>query len=108
MLDAGKDAAPVSAIESLVNDSADFNIDSVATEDFVVYPAQQFQDEAPIVNIRIWMGTRKPRERLILQTKTIFVTSPSFGLVFEHLLPMPFVIHCGTPDTADSRMGQDA
>ncbi len=31
MLNTGKDAAPVSAIECLVNDSADFNIDSVPT-----------------------------------------------------------------------------
>ena len=69
MLNAGKDAAPVGAIECLVNDSADFNVNSVPAQNFVVYPAQQFQDEAPIVNIRIWMGTRKPSERLIFSDK---------------------------------------
>ena len=99
MLNARKDAAPVSAIECLVNDSADFNINSVPAQNFVIYPAQQFQDEAPIVHIRIWMGTAKSSERLIFSRETVFVTSPSFGLVLKHLPPMSFVVHVATPDT---------
>lgn len=105
MFNAGKDAAPVSAIECLVNDSADLNIDSVPADDFVVYPAQQFQNEAAIVNIRIWMGPGKPSEGLIFSTKTVFVTSPSFGLVFEHLRPMPFLIHMAPLESTDFENG---
>ena len=40
MLYARKDAAPVTAIESLVNDPADFNVNSVPFDDFVIYLAQ--------------------------------------------------------------------
>ncbi len=105
MLNARKDAAPVSSIECLVNDSADFNINSVPAQNFVIYSAQQFQDEAAIVHIRILRGTSKASERLIFLRETDFVTPPSFGLILKHLSPMSFMVHVAPPTCADFKNG---
>ena len=40
MLDAGKDAAPVTAVQSFVNHSVDFHINSIALDDLVIYAAK--------------------------------------------------------------------
>ena len=104
MLNARKDAAPVSAEEGFVNNSVDFNVNSVPTQNLVINPAQQFKDKAPIVDVRIWMGAAKPSEWLVVLRENVFVSSPSFGLVLKHLLPMSF--HFGTPDTADFKKGR--
>ncbi len=44
MLDAGEDAAPVTAVEGFVNHSADFNVNPLALDNSVVYSTEQFQD----------------------------------------------------------------
>jgi hypothetical protein len=105
MLNARKHAAPISAIECLVNNSADFYINSVPAQNLVIYAAQQFQDEAPIVDIRIWMGTAKTSELMIFSRETVFVTPPSFGLVLKHLPPMSFVVHVAPPTSANFENG---
>jgi hypothetical protein len=40
MLDAGKDAAPVSAVKSFVNHSVDFYVDPFALNNFVINAAE--------------------------------------------------------------------
>ena len=99
MLYAREDAAPVTAIESLVNDSADFNINSVPAENFVVYPTQQFQESALISHIRIGMGSVKPSKHVLFSRETVFVILPCFGFVLKHLMPLPFMVHVAPPDT---------
>jgi len=44
MLYAREDAAPITAIQSFVNDPADFNVNSATFYDFVIYSGEQFQD----------------------------------------------------------------
>lgn len=46
MLDAGEDAAPVTTVDRLVNDAADFYINSIATENPVVDSTEQIQQPA--------------------------------------------------------------
>src|SRR5687768_15566671 len=96
MLDARKDAAPVGAVDCLVNHLTDFDINSVPSKYFVIYSSQQFQDETSIVDVRSRMRTR-PSERVRLFRKSVFVASPSFGLVLTHLLAMPFTLHLAPP-----------
>jgi hypothetical protein len=54
MLDAGKDAAPVPAIESPVNNPSDFHINSISGQNFVIYPTQQIEEPALLSSIRIY------------------------------------------------------
>ena len=97
MFDARENAAPITAIESLVNDPADFDVDSVPFYDFVIYSTQQIQDQALISHIG--MGSVTPSEHALFRRETAIVISPCFGLVLQHLLRMPFVVHMATPDT---------
>ena len=70
MLDAGEDAAPVTAVDCFVNDSSHFDINFVATQNPVVYPAQQIQQAALL-----------PHRGLAVRLLT---TSPGFGFVMWH------------------------
>ena len=70
MLDAREDAAPVTAIDCLVNHAADLNINSIATQNPVVYPAQQIQQAALL-----------PHRGLAVRLLTI---APGFGFVMRH------------------------
>jgi hypothetical protein len=56
MLDTGEDAAPVTAIHSLVNHSADFYINSVATQNPVVDTTEQIQQPALFLDRRNAIG----------------------------------------------------
>ncbi len=101
MLDACKHAAPVTAIESLVDDSADFNINPVPTQNFVIYQSQQFQKSTLISHIRICMGRLKLRKSALFSPAIVFVISPLLGLVLKHLLPMLFMVHVAPPARVD-------
>ena len=70
MLDAGEDAAPVTTVNRFVNDSANFDINFVATQNPVVYPAQQIQQAALL-----------PHRGLAVRLLTI---APGFGFVMRH------------------------
>ena len=70
MLDAGEDAAPVTTVDSFVNDSSHFDINFVATQNPVVYPAQQIQQAALL-----------PHRGLAVRLLTI---APGFGFVMRH------------------------
>jgi len=98
-----KTPAPITAIESLVNDPADFNVNSVTFYDFVIYATQQIQDQALISHIR--MGSVAPSKPALFRRETAIVISPCLGLVLQHLLPMPFLIHVATPTRVDFENG---
>src|SRR3989442_15058402 len=97
MFNAGKDAAPVPTIESLVNDSANFKVNSVPAQNFVIYPTQQFPEPTLISQIRMRRGSMKPLEHVLFSRETGFVISPCFGVVLKHPLPMPFMVKVATP-----------
>jgi len=88
MLDARKDAAPVSAIEGLVNDSSNFDVHSIPREDFVINTAQQVQKPALLSRIRICVDLVK-----VSQPELLIVVSPLLWLILRHLLPRTLVIH---------------
>ena len=92
MLYARKDAAPVTAIKRLVNDSADFKVNSVPGQNFVIYQTEQFQESALISDIRMGVGSVTLSEH-VLSRKRVFVISPCLGFVLRRLLPMPFLVH---------------
>ena len=73
MLDAGEDAAPVTTVESLVNDAANLYIDSVATKNPVIDPTKQIQQPALF-----------PRRGT---ARTLMVVSPDLGFVLRFVLP---------------------
>lgn len=102
MLYARKDAAPVTAIESLVNDSADFKINSVPGQNFVIYHTEQFQESALISHIRMGVGSVTPSEVVALFSReNVFVISPCLGFVLRRLLPMTFLVHVAPPTRVD-------
>jgi hypothetical protein len=70
MLDAGEDAAPVTAVDCFVNDSSHFDINFVATQNPIVYPAQQIQQAALL-----------PHRGFAVRLLTI---APGFGFVMRH------------------------
>src|SRR6266850_6856022 len=93
MLYTGKHTAPVRAVESLVNDSTGFNIHSIATQNFVIYPTKQIQQSALIQHVRAGMGSVGPHERILFHSETVFVSSPCFGCVLRRLLSVPYLVH---------------
>lgn len=103
MLDPGKHTAPITAVQSFVNNPADFNVDSVPFDYFVVYSAQQFEDQALITHIGI--ATVTSPEDAFFRGEIAIVSSPSFGFVMRLLcllrLPQfaPFAIHVGNTAT---------
>jgi len=99
MLYACKNATPVTAIESFVNYSAYFNIDSVPGQDFVIYQTQQFQQSALIERIRVGVGSVKLSKNTLFSREKVFVTSPLLGLVLKHLTPRAFLVHVAPPNT---------
>jgi hypothetical protein len=101
MLHARKDAAPVTAIESFVNDSADFKINPVPGQNFVIYQTEQFQESALISHIRVGVGSVTLSEQLLFSRETVFVISPCLGFVLRRLLPMPFLVHVASPTRLD-------
>ncbi len=100
MFDTSKNAPPVTAIESLVNDSANLDINSVPAQNSVIYPAQQFQESTLISDIRMRSGSVKWIEWMLITRECVVIIPPCFGFVLKRLLPMPFIIHVGTPRTA--------
>ena len=70
MLDAGEDAAPVTAVDSFVNDSSHLDINFVATQNPVVDPAQQIQQAALLPHRGFAVG--------------VLTVSPRFGFVMRH------------------------
>ena len=70
MLDAGEDAAPVTAVDCFVNDSSHLDINFVATQNPVIDPAQQIQQAALL-----------PHRGLAVRLLTI---APGFGFVMRH------------------------
>src|SRR6267378_3955306 len=93
MLYACKDAAPVAAIESPVNDSADFKINSVPGQNFIIYPAEQFEQSRLISHIRNGVGALTTGERIIFTSEKGFIISPCLGRVLRLLLPLPSMVH---------------
>ncbi len=53
MLDAGEYAAPVAAVQSLVNHAVYFYVDSLAADDLVVDAAEQIEETALVEDVRI-------------------------------------------------------
>jgi hypothetical protein len=70
MLDAGEDAAPVTPVYLLLNDSSHLDINLVATQNPIVDPAQQIQQ-----------ATLLPHRGL---AAAVVIVSPGFGFVMRH------------------------
>ena len=70
MLDAREDAAPVTAVDSFVNDSSHLDINFVTAQDPIIDPAQQIQQAALL-----------PHRGLAVRVLTV---SPGFGFVMRH------------------------
>jgi len=70
MLDAGENTAPVTTIQSLVNNSVDFYINPVAAQDPVVDSTQQIEKPALLAHGGLAGGIR--------------AISPCFGFVVRH------------------------
>ena len=100
MLYARKDAAPVTAIKRLVNDSADFKVNSVPGQNFVIYQTEQFQESALISDIGMGVGSVTLSEH-VLSRENVFVISPCFGFVLRRMLPLPFLVHVAPPTRVD-------
>ena len=73
MLDAREHAAPVAAVNRLVNYAADLNINAVATQNAVVNTPEQIEKPALIALGRIAV-------RLV-------IVAPGFGFVLQHYWP---------------------
>ena len=101
MLYARKDAAPVTAIESFVNDSADFKINSVPGQNFVIYQTEQLQESALISHIGMGAGSVTLSEPVPFSREKVFIISPCLGFVLRRLLPMPFLVHVAPPTRVD-------
>ena len=70
MLDAGEDAAPVTAVDGFINNSANFYINPITTEYAVVNPAKQIEQPALF-----------PHRRIAGRFASV---SPCFGFVVRH------------------------
>ena len=70
MLDAGENTAPVTTVQSLVNNSVNFYINSIATQDPVVDATQQVEKPALLAHGRFARG--------------VLAISPCFGFVVRH------------------------
>lgn len=70
MLDAGEDAAPVTTVDRLVNDSSHLDINLVATQNPIVDPAQQIQQATLLPHRGLAAGA--------------LIVSPDFGFVMRH------------------------
>jgi len=70
MLDAGEDAAPVTAVDGFVNDSSHLDINFVTAQNPVIDPAQQIQQTALLPQRRFAAG--------------VLIVSPGFGFVMRH------------------------
>jgi hypothetical protein len=101
MLYALKDDAPVTAIEILLNDSADFKINSVPGQDFVIYQTEQLQESALISHIRMGVGSVTLSEHVLFSRENAFGISPCLGFVLRRMLPMPFLVHVASPTRLD-------
>src|SRR6266542_567468 len=99
MLDARKHAPPITAVESLVNDATDFEINTIPGQNLVIYLTQQFQQSALIPHIRICMVLRQLGERVRCSTEMVFVIAPLLRLVSKLVLALTFVVHVRTPNT---------
>jgi len=62
MLDAREYAAPVTAVQSFINNSVDFDIDSFAADDLVVNSTKEIQQTALVMHARV---RRRRRARKI-------------------------------------------
>ena len=69
MLDARENAAPVAAVNRLVNHALDFHVDAIATQDALVDTAEQIEQPALFARCRIGSG----------------LITPGFGLVLRHI-----------------------
>ena len=70
MLDTGENTAPVTTIQSLVNNSVNFYINPVAAQDPVIEPTQQIEKPALLAHGGFAGG--------------ILAISPCFGFVVRH------------------------
>lgn len=73
MLDAREDAAPVTAIDRLVNHAADLNINAVATQNPVIDAPEQIEEPALFALSRVTLG--------------LVTVSPCFGFIVRHYWP---------------------
>jgi hypothetical protein len=70
MLDAGEDAAPVTAVDGFINYSSHLDINFVTAQNPIIDPAQQIQQAALL-----------PQGGLAVGMLTV---SPAFGFVMRH------------------------
>ena len=71
MLDAGEDTAPVATIQSFINNSVDFDINSIAAENLVIDTSEEIEKPALLAHGRAASG--------------ILTDSPCFGFVVRHV-----------------------
>ena len=84
MLDAGENAAPIAAVQSLVNNSVDFDIHSFAADDPVVDAAKEIEQPALVEDA--WVRrSRRTRQGVVYR----IVATPCFRFV-----------HRGSPERA--------
>lgn len=70
MLDACEDTAPVTTVQSFINHSVDFDINSIAAENLVINSSEEIEKPALLAHGRTARG--------------ILVDSPCFGFVVRH------------------------
>src|SRR5687768_7455987 len=70
MFDAGEDTAPVTTVQSLVNNSVNFYINSVTTQNSVVDSTQQVEKPALLAHGRL--------------ARRVLAVTPCFGFVMRH------------------------
>jgi len=70
MLDACEDATPVTTVQSFINNSVDFYINSIAAENLVINSSEEIEKPALLAHGRTARG--------------ILVDSPCFGFVVRH------------------------